>query len=216
MKLVFAIPLLLLATGACAQAPLPRNDVELAWEWFNAAETYRNYKVKGPDDLKISAHYFRLAANIGNASAAYKLGEAYENGVGVRQDKVAALEWYRQSAAKGDKYAELRVGWFYHKGITLPVDPAIAAQWYRLAAEKDNIWAYHMLAFMLMDGEGVPQDLSLAQRYFEKSLPQTNDHWAKLKLSVLLKTSDPKRSQALLREAAASGNPDALKELAQP
>jgi TPR repeat protein len=198
-----------------AQAPLPRNNVELAWEWFNAAETYRNYKVKGSDDLRISAHYLRLAANIGNASAAYKLGEAYENGVGVLQDPVIALQWYRQSAAKGDKYAELRVGWFYHKGITLQADPTIAAHWYRLAAEKDNVWAYHMLAFMLMDGEGVQQDRALAQRYFEKSLPQTQDHWAKLKLSILLKTSDPKRSKALLQEAAAAGNPDALKELGQ-
>lgn len=216
MKLVFAIPLVLFETAACAQAPLPRNDVELAWEWFNAAETYRNYRVKGPDDLKISAHYFRLAANIGNASAAYKLGEAYENGVGVPQDPATALEWYRQSAAKGDKYAELRVGWFYHKGITLPADPKIAASWYRLAAEKDNIWAYHMLAFMLMDGEGVPKDLALARTYFERSLPQTDDHWAKWKLSLLLKENDPKRSQALLREAAAAGNPEAIKALNLP
>jgi TPR repeat protein len=208
---------LLLALGTASAHAEPRPaSAELTWEWFNTAETYLRYKVKGPDDLRIAAHYFALAAENGNAAAAYKLGEAYENGRGVRQDPVAALHWYRRAAAQGDKYAELRVGWFYHKGIALPADPQVAAQWYRKAAEKNNIWAYHMLAFMLMDGEGVPKDLALARRYFELSLPQTKDHWAKWKLSQLLRTRDPKRSGLLLREAADAGNPEAAKELQRP
>lgn len=213
MKVIAAASLMMMAWAPGLQAEPPRASVELTWEWFNIAETYRRYKVKGPDDLRIAAHYFHLAAKNGNASAAYKLGEAYESGSGVAKDPAAALRWYRQAADKGDRYAELRVGWFYHKGIVVPADAVAAAQWYRKSAQKDNVWAYHMLAFMLMDGEGLPKDLALAQRYFEISLPQTKDHWAKWKLSQLLKVSDPKRSKALLSQAAEAGNPEALKEL---
>ena len=212
MRMLAACLSLLLGATVTQAAP-PKASTELTWEWFKAAETYRRYKRKGPDDLRISAHYFRLAAENGNAAAAYKLGEAYENGVGVAKDPAVALQWYRQSAARGDMHAELRIGWFYHKGITMPVDLAMAAQWYKKSAQKNNVWAYHMLAFMLMDGEGVPKDTALAQRYFEMSLPQTNDHWAKFKLAELVRTSDPVRSQALMRQAADEGNPEAIKAL---
>ena len=205
--------LCLMLGAVAAQAGPKKASVQRTWEWFNAGETYRRYKVKGPDDLKLSAHYFHLAAKNGNAAAAYKLGEAYENGTGVIRNLDSALHWYRMAAAGGDKYAELRIGWFYHKGLTVRADPAIAAQWYRRAADQNNIWAYHMLAFMLMDGEGVPQDRDLARRYFEKSLPETDDHWAKTKLALLLKDSDAVRSRQLLEQAAAAGNPDAKQAL---
>ncbi|WP_275787323.1 tetratricopeptide repeat protein [Pararhizobium gei] len=205
---------LFLVLGAVVAHAGPKKTTEqLTWEWFNAGETYRRYKVKGPDDLKISTHYFHLAAKSGNSAAAYKVGEAYENGIGVKQDPAVALDWYRVAAAAGDRHAELRIGWFYHKGITVPADPAMAAQWYRRSADKDNIWAYHMLAFMLMDGEGVPQDRDLARHYFEKSLPVTNDHWAKVKLARLIEESDPSRSLALLQQAETAGNPEATKRL---
>lgn len=195
------------STGAHADPP------QITWEWFNAAETYRNYKTKGKDDLAIAAHYFRLAADKGNPAAAYKLGECFENGVGVPKDPVKALDWYRRSAAGGDKYAELRIGWFYQKGIAVPASPEVAAEWYKLAAGKQNIWAFHMLAFMYLDGEGVPQDRARAERYFELSLPQTNDAWAKVKLAGLIKEREPVRARRLLQEAAAAGNPEAAARL---
>lgn len=210
---IIATALCLTISVANAHAGPVLTTEQLTWEWFRTAETYRRYKVKGPHDLTFSAHYFRLAADRGNAAAAYKLGDAYENGIGVPQDFATALQWYRRSAAAGDKYAELRIGWFYHKGIAVTANAETAAQWYRQSAAKNNIWGYHMLAFMLMDGEGMPQDRDLARQYFEKSLPETNDHWAKTKLAELIQTSDPKRSKVLLRQAADAGNPDAKKLL---
>ena len=212
MKGVVSALLLLIATET-ASAEEPRASVRLTWEWFNTAETYRKYKVKGPDDLRIAAHYFRLAAKNGNAAAAYKLGEAYEIGSGVPLNLPEALRWYRQSADAGDMHAELKVGWFYQKGLSLRADPSRAVEWYERSARKGNLWAYHMLAFMLMDGEGVAKNLALAQSYFEKSLPFTHDHWAQLKLSQLIRASDPRRSRELLKQAASAGNADAIREL---
>lgn len=187
---------------------------QITWEWFEAAETYRNYKVKGPHDLAIAAHYFRLAAQRGNAAAAYKLGEAYENGAGVPQDASKALQLYRQAAALGDKYAQLRIGWFYQKGIAVPADGPTAVTWYEASARQNNIWAFHMLAVIYAEGlGGVPQDLERARQNFEISLPQTRDSWAMWRLSVILKGRDPARARSLLEAAARAGNAQAVADL---
>jgi len=195
------------AVTALAEPP------QITWEWYNTAETYRKYKVKGKHDLRISARYFRMAAERGNSTAAYKLGEAYEEGIGFAKDPVQALDWYRRAASQGDRHAELRIGYFYQKGIVVSRDPALAVDWYRKSAAKDNIWAYHMLAFMLADGEGLPKDEKLAKAYLEKSLPETNDHWAKWKLARLIKAENPTRAKLLFKEASAAGNIQAAEEL---
>lgn len=196
------------AMQARAQAP-----PQITWEWFNAAETYLAYKVKGPNDLAIAAHYFRLAASHGNAAAAYKLGEAYENGSGVAQDAGKALAWYREAASRGDRYAELRIGWFYQKGIAVATDGPTAVSWYEKAASHDNLWAYHMLAVMYAEGEGVPRNLDAARRCFEISLPYTHDAWAMWRLSQLLEDRDPKRQRSLLVAAAKAGSAQAIEDL---
>jgi uncharacterized protein len=199
--------LLPMAMAAFAEPP------QITWEWYNAAETYRGLKARRPDDLRLSAHYFRLAAEKGNATAAFKLGELYETGQGLAKDPVQAFYWYMKSAARNDKHGQLKIGWCYQKGIGVQPDPKIAAIWYRLAAENDNIWGYHMLAFMLADGEGVTKDVEQARRYFKRSLPKTKDHWAKWKLAHLIAQDNPAKARALLKEAAAAGNAQAAEEL---
>jgi uncharacterized protein len=189
------------------------DSARITWEWYNAAEIHQGRKAAGPADQKLAAHYFRLAANKGNVAAAYKLGEIYENGLGLTPDPVQAFQWYMKAAARSDKHGQLKVGWCYQKGIAVQPDPKIAAIWYRTAAENGNIWGYHMLAFMLADGDGVTKDVAQARRYFELSLPKTNDHWAKWKLAQLIAEEDPARAKLLLTEAAASGNAQAAEKL---
>jgi hypothetical protein len=192
-----------------AQAKPP----QITWDWYNAAETYRNYGKKGPDDLKIAAHYYLLAAQRGNASAAYKLGDMFENGIGVGKSYANALKWYRTAADLGDKYGQYRVGWFYQQGLGVSKNSQEAVKWYTLSAKQDNEWAYHSLAFMLADGEGLPKNTDLARQYFELSLPRTNDAWAKWKLAMIVAKQDPKRARALLQQSASTGNPEAQKAL---
>lgn len=192
-----------------------QNPPSITWDWYNAGEAYRNYKVKGLDDLAIAAHYYFLAAKNGNTSAAYKLGDAYENGTGVVKDYQQAMVWYRRAAERDDKYSEFRIGWFYQNGLGVGVDLPKAASWYELAAKHDNVWAYHMLAFMLADGTGVPKNVELAKQYFEYSLPTTNDPWAQAKLASLIKATDPNQSQMLIKKALASGNRDVAKSILQ-
>lgn len=191
------------------------NPPQITWDWFNTAEVYKRYPRRTRADLLISAHYHRMAAERGNASSAYKLGEMYENGMGVSQDYQAALKWYLASADSGDKYGEFRVGFFYQKGLGVPQDMLMARYWYERSAQRNNEWAYHMLAFMFADGDGVEKNVSLARKYFELSLPRTNDHWAKWKLATLIEEGDPQRAKRLLRESASQGNTQAGELLRQ-
>jgi len=200
----------LAATGAASA-----DSARITWEWYNAAEIHQGRKTATSGEQKLAAHYFRLAAEKGNPSAAYKLGEIYENGWGLAADPVQAFTWYMKAASKNDKHGQLKVGWCYQKGIAVQPDAKIAAIWYRLAAENGNIWGYHMLGFMLADGDGTAKDVGQARRYFELSLPKTNDHWAKWKLAHLIEQDDPARARGLLKEAAAAGNAQAAEELKQ-
>jgi TPR repeat protein len=199
----------LIATVSPALAEPPG----ITWEWYNTAKLHQRQTFEGRGEARLIAHYFKLAAEKGNAAAAYKLGELYELGKGVAQDPMQAFEWYMRAAAKSDKHGQLKVGWCYQKGIAVEPNPAIAAIWYRQAAENDNVWGYHMLAFMHADGDGVTKDAALARRYFELSLPKTKDHWAKRKLALLIASDEPERAKALMREAAAAGNAQAAEDL---
>ena len=200
---ILSVMIAMLAPSVCLAQSKP---AQITWDWFNAAEAYRHYARKSPGDLTIAAHYYRLAAEKGNAPAAYKLGEMYENGDGLAKSDADALIWYRKAADAGDKYGQFRVGWFYQKGLGDTVDLLEAARWYRLSAAQGNAWAYDMLAFMLADGQGVAKDEDLARRYFELSLPRTQDNWARWKLATLILATDPKRARLLLRQSAAAGN----------
>jgi TPR repeat protein len=214
MKTVISTAFILSLNIAANTLP-PPSPPSITWDWYNAAETYRAYKKKGPDDLAIAAHYYWKAANDGNASAAYKLADAFENGIGVPRDYRQALLWYRRAASQKDKYAQFRIGWFYQHGMAVDTNPVEAAKWYRLAADQGNVWAFHMLAFMLADGSGVAKNEALARQYFEYSLPTTNDPWAKVRLAQLISKSDPSRARTLLNEAAKSGNADVQKLVVQ-
>ncbi len=193
--------------GGTAQARPP----EITWDWYKAGETYLRYKVPSP---ALSTRYFRKAAERGNTSAQYKLGEHYENGVGVARNPREAYRWYRRAAEAGDRYAEFKVGWFLQKGLAGRADRREAARWYARAAAQGNPWGYHMLGFMLADGEGVRRDRARARDYLEISVRETGDDWAKWKLAELVRAADPERARRLYREAASQGNREARRELA--
>lgn len=196
--------------GQAANQPPRPNPPEITWDWYKAGETYLRYKVPNP---KLSTRYFRKAAERGNVSAQYKLGEHYENGVGVPKDYREAYRWYRRAGEAGDRYAEFKVGWFLQKGMGVRQSSREAARWYQRAADGGNPWGYHMLGFMLADGEGVRRDPAKARRYLEISVRETNDSWAKWKLAELVKTREPERARSLYSEAAAQGNTEARRIL---
>ena len=76
----------------------------------------------------------------------------YENGYGVKQDNVIALEWYRKSAEQGNTTAQRNLGRMYLHGKGVYQDYSLAIEWYQKAAEQSYMpaynevaWTYHLL-----------------------------------------------------------------------
>ncbi|HFA6506840.1 TPA: sel1 repeat family protein [Neisseria gonorrhoeae] len=78
------------------------------------------------------------AAEQGNAAAQFNLGVMYENGQGVRQDYVQAVQWYRKASEQGDAQAQYNLGLMYYDGRGVRQDLALAQQWLGKACQNGD------------------------------------------------------------------------------
>ena len=67
------------------------------------------------DDVSDFRENLQAAAQ-GNVAAQFNLGVMYENGQGVRQDYVQAVQWYRKASEQGDAQAQYNLGLMYYDG----------------------------------------------------------------------------------------------------
>src|SRR6266496_2417331 len=73
-----------------------------------------------------------------NKTSQYDLGRSYENGNGLRKDKVKAFEWYKKSAEQEYNNAQNTLGYLYESGIGTEKDLEKAVYWYQKAARNGN------------------------------------------------------------------------------
>ncbi|ENT1444965.1 sel1 repeat family protein [Neisseria gonorrhoeae] len=78
------------------------------------------------------------AAEQGNVAAQFNLGVMYENGQGVRQDYVQAVQWYRKASEQGDAQAQYNLGLMYYDGRGVRQDLALAQQWLGKACQNGD------------------------------------------------------------------------------
>ena len=57
-------------------------------------------------DYAEAVKWYRKSAEQGYAKGQAYLGDMYENGKGVKQDKNEAVKWYRKSANQGEEFAK--------------------------------------------------------------------------------------------------------------
>jgi TPR repeat protein len=83
---------------------------------------------------RAAAKWYRLAAWDGQlASAQYRLGQLYLQGLGVKRDVAAARRWLRSAAEGGNAAAMYDLGVLAHEG-----DVAEAYAWFRLATARKS------------------------------------------------------------------------------
>ena len=110
----------------------------------------------------------RLArANV--AEAAFLMGTAYTEGLGMEINEDLAFAWYFRAANLGNALAAHNLGNAYREGAGLPQDSNIAAYWYRLAADKGDALPMFWLGQMYEAGEGVEQSREQALRWYRES-----------------------------------------------
>ncbi|KAI9335256.1 kinase-like domain-containing protein [Obelidium mucronatum] len=119
-----------------------------------------------PQDYAKAIELLSQAANQGNASAQYELGEMYHQGLGVAQDYSRAFGYYAQAANQGDAAGQNRLGWMYQHRLGVTQDYSKALEWYTRAANQGHSLGQLNLGSMYYYGYGVAQDFAKAFEWF--------------------------------------------------
>lgn len=113
------------------------------------------------------------AAN--HPEAAFLMGTAYAEGLGVETNQELALAWYYRAADLGNYLAQHNLGNAFREGDGVPLDAGIAAYWYRRAADQGDALPCFWLGQMYELGEGLPQDLAQALRWYRSAASRGRD-----------------------------------------
>ena len=103
-------------------------------------------------------------AEAGNAEAQNNVGYMYEEGLGVPQNYLLAMNWYRQAADNGLAEAQHNMGMLYHNGYGVATNLGEAFRWFKMAAEQELAESEYMLGLAFENGEGTELDYAEAKR----------------------------------------------------
>lgn len=143
----------------------------------------------------------------GFVSAAYHLGKAYRDGLGVFPDDEKAEEWFRRSAEIGSEDSQYALGKLLReRGQTRE-----AASWYERACESGSQYAQYRFGKMCLLGDGVPRNVGKAVRLLTVSAEQGNQYaqyvLGKLYLQGKEVKQDQETAEYWLTRSADQGNP---------
>jgi len=127
-----------------------------------------------PDFPPPSFEALLAQAEKGNAQAQYLLGQRYNFGDGVPQDRKQAVAWQTRAATQGHATAQYVLGLMYSAGEGVPQDTKQAVVWISRSAEQGLAEAQHALGMMYRTGEDVPRDPGKAAELLRKAAAQGN------------------------------------------
>ena len=119
-----------------------------------------------------AVYWFERAGIQGNAYAEERLGDLYEQGLGVSANPKLAFDWRMKAAERGIVGAQLKVGQMYQEGAGVGKDINQAIYWFRRAATEGNAEAQYRLGRLYHYGGDVEVDRAVARSWFEKAAQQ--------------------------------------------
>jgi TPR repeat protein len=192
----------------------------------------------GPEDPAAAARWYAAAADAGEAEAAYGLGALHALGRGVEQDWARSMGWYRRAWELGLPDAAVAIAFMHARGEGVPADRDEAVRWLRRAGAAGSAAAPRALAGFLAEGGDVPGAARrLLELVFDRDDLEQDARQEAVEafgqlvgpLSAMAETGDAaataalgwaylrdggsealvSEGQALLRRAAAAGDPTA-------
>ena len=115
-----------------------------------------------PQDLKVAANWYRLAARQGLARAQSNLAAMYLRGEGVEQDFTQAVAWFRRAAAQGHTLSQYNLDVMYQAGYGVEKSGEDAQRWFQLAANAGHGRAAQRLADLGPLPQAFPETLVAA------------------------------------------------------
>ena len=169
------------------------------------------------DNIEESLKWTRMGAENGQIECQYELGNAYNDGEGLKEDKDQAAYWFKMAADNGHKNACNKLAVIYHN----KKDYAQTMYYLNKAVELGDENAFYNLGFSYEQGHGTEKNYAKAENYYKKALEYDNSQTnsARYRLGVMYYEGrdgvkkDKKKGEALLKEASKNGNENAKKYL---
>lgn len=111
----------------------------------------------------------RRLAEGGHHEAAFLMGTAHAERLGVEENQELAMAWYYRAADLGNMLSQHNLGNAYREGSGAPQDLGMAAYWYHRAAEQGDALPMLWLGQFYERGEGVEQDREKALHWYRES-----------------------------------------------
>ena len=121
---------------------------------------------------KEAFEYYKLAAEVNNAEAQYRLGCYYYNGKGTESDYSEATKWFRKAVEQGYAPAQCFLGYCFEFGVGVQQDNTTAVDLYFKASEQGFAAAQHNLGLCYENGKGVLKDETAAMKWYYKAAKQ--------------------------------------------
>jgi len=122
------------------------------------AEAMRQYLAATQDaDTKVQAAAFN------------RVGELYEGGLGVTQDRAQSFKWFQKSAELGNPYGQANLANCFFFGLGTDRNLEEALRWAKQGAEQGVAQAINQMGWQYLYGVGVAQDAAEGRRWYEKS-----------------------------------------------
>lgn len=123
-------------------APAAQGDIKAQYNMAVIARAMHDYEDARRWAEKAAPH---------STPARFLLGELHADGLGVKRDDAAALQWFRQAAEAGHAESQYRTASLLALGQGAPRDVAAAQDWYRRAAEQNHAGAQYALGTQLLE-----------------------------------------------------------------
>lgn len=171
-------------------------------------------------DHNIAEQWLRLAADLGDAGAAWKVAQLHLESELIVKNNDTLLKYLNLASDRGVPAAQVEIGKFYEAGALLPLDLNEAEKYYREAAKLGSRNALFRLATLLETEEAIPekrQDFKATLTQLV-SMPQPPG-WAFSKLAKLVlkekgRWAGEAEAKALLEKGVTLEDADSAQELA--
>ncbi|WP_455370328.1 tetratricopeptide repeat protein [Petrachloros mirabilis] len=116
------------------------------------SESRKGEPVHGATRLSPAMQTLLLQAEKGDIEAQFTLGQAYDRGRGVPQNKAEAARWYQKAAERGDTFSQFYLGNIYWEGSEVTKSEKDAVRWWKMAAAQGFAPAQNSLGKVLETG----------------------------------------------------------------
>jgi len=111
----------------------------------------------------------RQAAQRGDPTAQFQMGDMFMTGRGMQHDPAAAAAWYQAAAQQGHAVAAGNLGVLYANGWGIPQSDAEAVNWFQKAANAGDAGGENNLGSMYITGRGVQQSDALGAKWLSSA-----------------------------------------------